>query len=121
MRATPDFDFALGETADMIRDTTARFADEQIAPLAAKADAEDWFPRDELWTQMGDLGLHGITVEEEFGGLGLGYLEHVDRGRGSEPRARPRSACPTARIRTCASTRSAAGAMPTRRRNICPS
>ena len=77
MRATPDFDFALGETPDMIRDTTARFADEQIAPLAAKADAEDWFPRDELWTQMGDLGLHGITVEEEFGGLGLGYLEHV--------------------------------------------
>ena len=77
MRATPDFDFALGENADMIRDTTARFADEQIAPLAAKADAEDWFPRDELWTQMGALGLHGITVEEEFGGLGLGYLEHV--------------------------------------------
>ena len=77
MRATPDFDFALGETADMIRETTARFADEQIAPLAAKADAEDWFPRDELWTQMGELGLHGITVEEEYGGLGLGYLEHV--------------------------------------------
>ncbi len=77
MRATPDFDFALGETAEMIRDTTARFADEQIAPLAAKADAQDWFPRDELWTAMGELGLHGITVEEEFGGLGLGYLEHV--------------------------------------------
>lgn len=77
MRATPDFDFALGETAEMIRETTARFADEQIAPLAARADAEDWFPRDELWTQMGELGLHGITVEEEFGGLGLGYLEHV--------------------------------------------
>ena len=77
MRATPDFDFALGETADMIRETTARFADEQIAPLAAKADADDWFPRDELWTPMGELGLHGITVEEEYGGLGLGYLEHV--------------------------------------------
>ncbi len=77
MRATPDFDFALGETADMIRETTARFADEQIAPLAAKADADDWFPRDELWTSMGELGLHGITVEEEYGGLGLGYLEHV--------------------------------------------
>ena len=77
MRATPDFDFALGETADMIRETTARFADEQIAPLAAKADADDWFPRDELWTAMGALGLHGITVEEEFGGLDLGYLEHV--------------------------------------------
>ena len=77
MRATPDFDFALGETADMIRETTARFADEKIAPLADSADREDWFPRDELWTAMGELGLHGITVEEQWGGLGLGYLEHV--------------------------------------------
>ncbi|MEC3948075.1 isovaleryl-CoA dehydrogenase [Sphingobium sp. HWE2-09] len=74
---TPDFDFALGENADMIRDTTARFAADRIAPLAVKIDAEDWFPRDELWTEMGALGLHGITVEEEWGGLGLGYLEHV--------------------------------------------
>ncbi|MFC3443451.1 acyl-CoA dehydrogenase family protein [Sphingobium rhizovicinum] len=72
-----DFDFALGEHADMIRETTARFAADRIAPLAAKIDADDWFPRDELWTAMGDLGLHGITVEEEWGGLGLGYLEHV--------------------------------------------
>ena len=72
-----DLDFALGETADMIRETTERFSREQIAPLAARVDAEDWFPRDELWTAMGDLGLHGITVEEEWGGLGLGYLEHV--------------------------------------------
>src|SRR3546814_470392 len=71
MRATPDFDFALGETADMIRETTARFADEKIAPLADSADREDWFPRDELWTAMGELGLHGITVEEQWGGLGL--------------------------------------------------
>jgi isovaleryl-CoA dehydrogenase len=69
-------DFALGETADMIRDTTRRFASERIAPLAAKIDAEDWFPV-ELWPQMGELGLHGITVPEEYGGLGLGYLEHV--------------------------------------------
>jgi isovaleryl-CoA dehydrogenase len=69
-------DFGLGENADMIRDTTRRFASEQIAPLAAKIDADDWFPR-ELWPAMGELGLHGITVEEEFGGLGLGYLEHV--------------------------------------------
>ena len=69
-------DFALGETADMIRETTQRFASERIAPLAAKIDAEDWFPK-ELWPQMGELGLHGITVEEEYGGLGLGYLEHV--------------------------------------------
>lgn len=72
----PDLDFALGENADMIRETTARFAADRIAPLAARIDAEDWFPRD-LWPEMGALGLHGITVEEEFGGLGLGYLEHV--------------------------------------------
>ena len=76
MRATPDFDFALGESADMIREAAARFADERIAPLAAAIDAEDRFPR-ELWPAMGALGLHGITVGEEWGGLGLGYLEHV--------------------------------------------
>jgi isovaleryl-CoA dehydrogenase len=76
MRATPDFDFGLPESTTMIREATARFADEQIAPLAARIDAEDWFPR-ELWPAMGELGLHGITVEEEFGGLGLGYLDHV--------------------------------------------
>jgi isovaleryl-CoA dehydrogenase len=76
MRATPDFDFALTESATMIRDATARFADEKIVPLAARIDAEDWFAR-ELWPQMGELGLHGITVEEEWGGLGLGYLDHV--------------------------------------------
>ena len=72
-----DFDFGLGDNADMVRETTRRFATERIAPLAVKIDAEDWFPRDELWTAMGDLGLHGITVEEEWGGLGFGYLEHV--------------------------------------------
>ena len=69
-------DFALGETADMIRDTTQRFATDRIAPIAARIDAEDSFPRD-LWPEMGALGLHGITVGEEDGGLGLGYLEHV--------------------------------------------
>ena len=74
---TPDFDFALGEAADMIRDSVRRFAAERIAPLAARIDAEDWFPRDELWAAMGALGLHGITVPEADGGLGLGYLEHV--------------------------------------------
>jgi len=71
-----ELDFALGETADMIRDTTRRFAEDRIAPLAVRMDAEDWFPC-EIWPEMGALGLHGITVEEEFGGLGLGYLEHV--------------------------------------------
>ncbi len=73
---TPDFDFALGEDAEMIRDTTRRFAADRIAPLAKRIDAEDWFPRD-LWPEMGALGLHGITVAEADGGLGLGYLEHV--------------------------------------------
>src|SRR5690242_817127 len=69
-------DFELGEMAEAIRDTTQRFAADRIAPLAAKIDEEDWFPV-ELWPQMGALGLHGITVSEEDGGLGLGYLEHV--------------------------------------------
>src|SRR6187401_1843329 len=69
-------DFALGEMADTIRETTRRFAADRIAPLAAEIDEKDWFPR-ELWPQMGELGLHGITVEEDYGGLGLGYLEHV--------------------------------------------
>jgi isovaleryl-CoA dehydrogenase len=69
-------DFALGEMADTIRDSTQRFAADRIAPLAARIDAEDWFPT-ELWPEMGALGLHGITVAEEDGGLGLGYLEHV--------------------------------------------
>jgi isovaleryl-CoA dehydrogenase len=76
MTSTPDFDFGLGEHGDMIRESTMRFATDRIAPIAAKIDAEDWFPRD-LWPEMGALGLHGITVDEEDGGLGLGYLEHV--------------------------------------------
>ncbi len=76
MRATPEFDFGLGESAGMIREATARFADERIAPISTAIDAEDRFPR-ELWPEMGALGLHGITVEEEWGGSGLGYLEHV--------------------------------------------
>ena len=72
-----NFDFGLSEMAEQIRETVRRFADEQIAPIAARVDREDWFPKDELWKAMGDLGLHGITVSEEDGGLGLGYLEHV--------------------------------------------
>ena len=72
----PSLDFGLGETADAIRETTARFAADRIAPLAADIDATNTFPR-QLWPRMGALGLHGVTVEEEFGGLGLGYLEHV--------------------------------------------
>ncbi len=71
----PSFNFNLGETADMLRDSVRSFAQDRIAPLADRIDREDWFPR-ELWPEMGELGLHGITVEEEWGGSGLGYLEH---------------------------------------------
>jgi len=68
--------FGLGAAADAIRDTTARFSADKIAPLAAQIDRDNAFPR-QLWPQMGELGLHGITVEEDYGGLGLGYLEHT--------------------------------------------
>ncbi|WMT90830.1 isovaleryl-CoA dehydrogenase [Pelagibacterium sp. H642] len=68
-------DFSLGEMADTIRETTHRFATDRIAPRAAEIDETNTFPID-LWPEMGELGLHGITVEEEHGGLGLGYLEH---------------------------------------------
>jgi isovaleryl-CoA dehydrogenase len=69
-------DFGLGEMADTIRETTRRFTKDKIEPIAAKIDETDEFPR-QLWPQMGELGLHGITVDEADGGLGLGYLEHV--------------------------------------------
>ena len=73
--ALPGFNFGLGETADMIRDATSAFAQAEIAPRAAEIDRSNTFPRD-LWPRMGALGLHGVTVEEEYGGSGLGYLEH---------------------------------------------
>ena len=78
MRANdyPSLDFDLGETADMIRDTVRAFTADKIAPRAAEIDSKNEFPRD-LWPQLGELGLLGITVEDEFGGAGLGYLEHV--------------------------------------------
>ena len=69
------FNFDLGESADMIRDSARAFADKEIAPRAAEIDRDNEFPR-ELWPKLGALGLHGITAPEEFGGLGLGYLEH---------------------------------------------
>ncbi|WP_067334096.1 isovaleryl-CoA dehydrogenase [Stappia indica] len=72
----PGFNFNLGDTADMLRDSVRSFSQDTIAPLADRIDREDWFPREELWPAMGELGLHGITVEEEWGGSGLGYLEH---------------------------------------------
>ncbi len=74
-KQSASFDFGLGETADMIRETTRAFAQAEIAPRADEIDRTNTFPRD-LWPRMGALGLHGVTVEEEFGGSGLGYLEH---------------------------------------------
>src|ERR671910_1890031 len=67
--------FDLGETADAIRETVYAFSQNEIAPRAAEIDRSNQFPRD-LWPKIGALGLHGITVEEEYGGTGLGYLEH---------------------------------------------
>lgn len=84
----PTLNFDLGETADQIRDVTASFTSDHIAPIAAEIDKTDEFPR-HLWPEMGALGLHGITVEEDYGGAGLGYLEHciaveeVSRGSAS--------------------------------------
>ncbi|MEE9587750.1 MAG: isovaleryl-CoA dehydrogenase [Hyphomicrobiaceae bacterium] len=72
----PSLDFDLGETTDMLRDSVRAFTADEILPIAAEIDRTDEFPR-QLWPKMGALGLHGITVEEEYGGSGLGYLEHV--------------------------------------------
>jgi isovaleryl-CoA dehydrogenase len=69
------FDFGLGEDIDALRDSVQNFAQDHIAPRAEAIDRTNEFPRD-LWPAMGQLGLHGITVEEEFGGAGLGYLAH---------------------------------------------
>ncbi|HET7336081.1 MAG TPA: isovaleryl-CoA dehydrogenase [Rhizomicrobium sp.] len=71
----PSLEFDLGDTADMLRDTVRTFTSDKISPIADEVDKSNVFPR-QLWPQMGELGLHGITVEEEWGGIGLGYLEH---------------------------------------------
>ncbi|MGZ0190591.1 MAG: acyl-CoA dehydrogenase family protein, partial [Alphaproteobacteria bacterium] len=72
----PPFDFDIGETAEMLRESVADFAANEIAPIAAEVDQANEFPR-EIWTKLGAMGLLGITVEEEYGGAGMGYLEHM--------------------------------------------
>ena len=71
----PTLDFGLGDEVDMLRDSVRSFAAERIAPIAAEIDRTDEFPR-HLWPEMGALGLHGITVEEEYGGANMGYVAH---------------------------------------------
>ena len=71
-----EFDFGLGESVDLLRSTVHAFAQERIQPRAAEIDETNQFPRD-LWPELGALGLLGPTVSEEFGGAGMGYLEHV--------------------------------------------
>ncbi len=71
----PTLDFGLGEEIDMLRDSVRGFAGSRVAPIAAEIDRTDEFPR-HLWPEMGALGLHGITVEEEYGGAGMGYVAH---------------------------------------------
>jgi isovaleryl-CoA dehydrogenase len=76
MTEFPGLDFALGETIDMLRASVRGFAAQEIAPRAQEIDRSNQFPPD-LWRKLGDLGVLGITVEEEYGGAGLGYLAHV--------------------------------------------
>jgi len=72
----PTLNFGLGEDIDMLRDQVYQFAQNEIAPLAEKADADNQFPN-ELWTKLGDMGLLGVTVSEQYGGSDMGYLAHT--------------------------------------------
>ena len=76
MASLPALNFDLGETADMLRSQVESFSAAEIAPRAAQIDRDNEFPMD-LWPKMGALGVLGVTVEEEYGGAGMGYLEHV--------------------------------------------
>src|ERR1700752_5007102 len=76
IRPIPGLDFGLGESVDMLRETVYSFSAAEIAPRAAAIDRDNAFPTD-LWRKFGDLGVLGITVEEEYCGAGMGYLEHV--------------------------------------------
>lgn len=88
LNSFPGMEFGLGEEVEMLRDSVRSFTADHVQPIAAEIDHTDEFPR-HLWPMMGELGLHGITVEEEYGGAGLGYLHHavaieeISRGSGS--------------------------------------
>ena len=76
MSNLPDFDVGHGETINLLRDSVAQFAAKEIAPRAQEIDQQNQFPRD-LWSKLGDLGVMGMTIEEQFGGVNLGYLAHT--------------------------------------------
>jgi isovaleryl-CoA dehydrogenase len=115
----PMLNFGLGETLDMLRDQVQAFVASELAPRAAQIDKDNLFPAD-MWRKFGEMGLLGITVDEQYGGAGLGYLAHViameEISRGSAS-----VACPTARTPTSASTRSTATATRNRKPATCRS
>ena len=96
----PMLQFNLGDELNMMRDSLRRFVDTELAPRADEIDRTDTFPRD-LWNPMGDMGLHGLTVSEEYGGVGFGYLAQAiaveELSRGCLP-----SGCHLARMPICA-------------------
>ena len=76
MSTLPDFDFGFGATVQQLRDSVAHFCAKELAPRAAQIDKDNEFPRD-LWTKLGDLGVHGMTVDPAYGGVDMGYLAHT--------------------------------------------
>ena len=76
MQLLPDFDFGHGETIGQLRDSVASFCANELAPRAAEIDRDNEFPRD-LWPRLGDLGVLGMTVPPEYGGVDMGYLAHT--------------------------------------------
>ena len=119
MAHLPGLAFDLGETIAKLRDSVQQFADDPIAPRAAEIDRDNLFPAD-LWRKLGALGLHGMTVKEEYGGSELGYLAHIvamEEVSRASASVGPR----TARIRTWPSIRSTATAAKRRGRSTCRS
>ena len=115
---TASMRFDLGEDVEALRDLVHRWAQERVRPMAAQIDNENAFPS-ELWREMGELGLLGITVEEEFGGSNMGYLAHAVAVE-EIARASASVSLLTVRIRTFASIKSSLTGRPIKRPDTCP-